>query len=115
VLAVSDPVQPGERAVVFVLLPDDVAVHALWVDPPTAAAFGEKPERLDVLTAAETFDVVQVLRPSLRIVVHNLSDEPCVYRAQVGLLPNRSKLEHELGNIVDDAWRTAHDAAKKAG
>jgi hypothetical protein len=112
-LAVSEPVEPGEKAIVFLLLPDDVVPYAVWLDPPTAAAFGEKPERIDLLTAGETLDVAGVPRPSLRMVVRNMSRTPAIFRAQVGLLPDRSKLEHALGNIVDDAWRTARDAQKE--
>ncbi len=116
-LATSDPVAPGETAVLFVLLPADprfdLKPSAVWMDPPTAAAFAA-PLRIDVLTAGETVDVCGVLAPSLRLVVQNRSAEAVPFRAEIQLGPDLSRMEHHLGNIIESTWRDGRDHPERA-
>jgi hypothetical protein len=84
VLAVSEPIAPGEVAVIFALVPSadaslDHRPIAVWRDPPTAAAFDL--QRIDVLTIGETLDETGHLASSVRLVVRNRSAEPAQFRA----------------------------------
>jgi hypothetical protein len=112
VLAVSEPIAPGELAVIFALLPSnslgaDLKPTAVWRDPPTAAAFDL--HRIDVLTAGETLDETGHLTGSVRLVVRNRSSQVAIFRAEIELGPDLMRLERDLGNIVDDAWRRVRD------
>lgn len=115
----SELVGPGERKAFFVLLKTDPSLDLepsrVDLDVATYAAFG-MPERLDVLTAGETLEATGQTVPSLRLVIKNRhGSEPARFVANVVLLPNLSKMENHLGNIVDDAWRKGRDALKAAG
>jgi hypothetical protein len=117
-LAVSEPVAPGAVAVIFALLPSaDVGVNlkpvSVWRDPPTAAAFDVR--RIDVLTVGETLDEIGHLAGSVRLVVYNRSPHIARFRAQIDLEPDLSRMEHELGNIVDAAWRAGRDGSHSNG
>jgi hypothetical protein len=115
VLAVSDPVAPGEIVVIFALVPGDAAVDlrptAIWCDPPTAAAFDL--QRIDVLTAGETLDEIGQVAMSVRLVVRNRSERPARFRAEIDLLPDLARMERALGNIVEDTWRRGRDMSRR--
>jgi hypothetical protein len=111
VLAVSEPIAPGETAVIFALVPGDADADlrptAVWRDPPTAVAFDL--QRVDVLTVGETLDEIGHLATSVRLVVRNISAHPARFRAEIELLPDLARMEHALGNLVDEAWRRGRD------
>ena len=113
-LATSEPIRPGETATLFLLLPDsdprvDLRPVAVWMDPPTAAAF-EGPLRVDVLTPGETVDLCGVIAASVRLVVRNKNSAEAVrFRAEVQLAPDLSRMERDLGNLVDCTWREGRD------
>jgi hypothetical protein len=116
-LAVSEPVAPGEVAIIFALLPDggagaDLKPVGVWRDPPTAAAFDLR--RIDVLTVGETLDEIGHLAGSVRLVVYNRSPQIARFRAQIDLEPDLSRMEHQLGNIVDAAWRAGRDGGDES-
>ena len=116
VLAVSDPVAPGARKVVIVLVPSsaadvDLRPVGVWMNPPTAAAF-DQPERIDVLTMGETLDECGHCAASVRLVVHNRSSAPARFVAQIELAPDVAQVERRLVEIVQRDWRAAYDAAK---
>jgi hypothetical protein len=118
-LAVSDPIAPGETATLFVLFPhSDLRLElkpvAVWMDPPTAAAF-EGPLRIDVLTAGETVDLCGVITASARLVVQNKNGAEAVrFRAEIQLAPDLSRMEHDLGNLVERTWRQGRDDPDRA-
>jgi hypothetical protein len=85
------------------------------MDPPTAAAF-EAPLRIDVLTPGETVDLCGVISASVRLVVHNKHGADAVrFRAEIDLAQDLSRLEHDLGNIVEGTWRHGRDHPASAG
>jgi hypothetical protein len=113
-LAISDPIAPGETATLFVLVPDsdpriELKPVGVWMDPPTAAAF-EGPLRVDVLTAGETADVCGVIATSVRLVVTNKNATQAIrFRAEIELAPDLSRIEQDLGMLVDRTWRDSRD------
>ena len=111
-LAVSEPIAPGEVAVIFALIPGadasvDLRPAAVWRDPPTAAAFDL--QRIDVLTVGETLDEIGHVSSSVRLVVRNRSAEPARFRAEIELLPDLQRMERTIGNLFDEAWRRGRD------
>ena len=110
-LAVSEPIAPGEIAVIFALVPSDAHLAlnptAIWRDPQTAAAFDL--QRIDVLTAGETLDEIGLVATSVRLVVRNRSPEPARFRAEIELSPDLERMGRALGNVVEDAWRRGRD------
>jgi hypothetical protein len=119
VLAVSDPVSPGARTVVVVLLPEsadhgDLVPTGVFVSPQTAAAFGTRPERIDVMTPGETLCEVGHAAAAVRIVVTNRSASPMRYVAQIDLAPRLERLERSIARIVERDWQAAADAAKQS-
>src|SRR5579872_4536387 len=118
-LATSDPIAPGETATLFVLVPHsdprlELNPVALWMDPPTAAAF-EGPLRVDVLTAGETVDLCGVIAASVRLVVRNKNGAEAVrFRAEIQLAPDLSRMERDLGDLVERAWRQGRDHPEHA-
>ena len=118
-LATSDPIAPGETVTLFVLVPrSDPRVElkpvAVWMDPPTAAAF-EGPLRVDVLTPGETVDLCGVIAASIRMVVQNKNGAASVrFRAEIQLAPDISRMAHDLGNLVEQAWREARDDPERS-
>jgi hypothetical protein len=109
-LAVSDPVAPGEIVVIFALVPGGTAVDlrptAIWRDPPTTVAF--ELQRVDVLMPGETLDEIGHAAASVRLVVRNRSSQRARFRAEIDLLPDLGPMERALG-IVEDAWRRGRD------
>jgi hypothetical protein len=71
--------------------------------PRARAAFDL--QRIDVLTVGETLDEIGHLAMSVRLVVRNRSARPTRFRAEIELTPDLVRMERELGNLVDDAWR----------
>jgi hypothetical protein len=118
-LATSDPIAPGETATLFVLVPHsdprlELKPVAVWMDPPTAAAF-EGPLRVDVLTAGETVDLCGVIAASVRLVVRNKNGaEAARFRAEIQLAPDLSRMERDLGDLVERAWRQGRDSPEHA-
>jgi hypothetical protein len=115
VLAVSEPIAPGEVAVIFALVPSadaslDLRPIAVWRDPPTAAAFDL--QRIDVLTIGETLDEIGHLASSVRLVVRNRSAEAARFRAEIELVPDLQRMERQIGNLFDDTWRRGRDAGR---
>ena len=109
-LAISDPIAPGETATLFVLVPNvDLKPVAVWMDPPTAATF-EGPLRADVLTPGETVDLCGVISASVRLVVQNRNGGETVrFRAEIQFAPDLSRIEYDLRNLVESTWRQGRD------
>lgn len=114
-LAVSEPIAPGEVAVIFALVPvethADLKPTAVWRDPPTAAAF--ELQRIDVLTAGETLDEIGYVATSVRLVVRNCSAQAARFRAEIELLPDLASMARAIGNIVEEAWRRGRDGGSR--
>jgi hypothetical protein len=111
VLAVSEPIAPGEVAVIFALVAGDANADlrptAIWRDPPTAAAL--ELQRIDVLTAGETLDEVGHVATSVRLVVRNRSPQAARFRAEIECIPDLARMERAIGNLFDAAWRRGRD------
>lgn len=78
-LAVSEPIAPGEVAVIFALVSGadtslDLRPVAVWRDPQTAAAFDL--QRIDVLMVGETLDEIGYVASSVRLLACKSSSCP---------------------------------------
>jgi hypothetical protein len=83
-------------------------------NPPTAAAF-EGPLRIDLLTAGETVDLCGVIAASVSLVVQNKNSvETTRFRAEIRLAPDLSRMDCDLGNLVELAWKQGRDDPERA-
>jgi hypothetical protein len=65
-----------------------------------------------VLTVGETLDETGHLAASVRLVVANHSGHAARFRAEIELAPDLPKMQRQIGNLFDDAWRASRDAAR---
>lgn len=102
----------GETAVLWGLHAANLEpVEQPFIDPPTAAAF--RILRIDTLSVGETLVETGHQAKSVRVQVENLSDAPATFRMEIKLGPNYAKMTHELGNVVENAWRRTFDDLRR--
>lgn len=110
----SKPIAPGDRAVVWALLPRGrVPTGEASVDPPTAAHFTIL--RIDRLTEGESEVELGRRVEAVRFHVENTSAAPAIFRAQIDVAINFARESNRLARVVEDGWRRAYDRLMRGG
>jgi hypothetical protein len=110
----SPIVAPAMTWTGLALCPRDRVVTGVFMDPPSRALF--ELQRVDPLTAGEVlaYTAGRYALPGVLVRVRNRSAEPARFRAQIDSGPDLSRLEHQVGVLVEDAWRRGGDRVTEA-
>ena len=105
----SPTIGPGATWTGLSFCARDRKVTGIYLDPPSMARF--ELERVDPLTVGEVlaFTAGRYALPGVLVRVRSRAAEPASFRAQIESAPDLSRLEYQLGLLIEDAWSRGGD------
>jgi hypothetical protein len=103
----SEPVEPGDRAIMYIPIPLGTDVSALDVDPPTASHF--RILRADRISREDCFEAIGLPGPAIRLELENVSSYRTIARVFMDLEVSRVEHQVSLERAVENWNRQAHE------